>query len=84
MLTVYPGGNASFCLYEDEGDGFNYLQGKYTEIPMTWNDRSRTITIGQRKGQFEGMLTRRTFEVRLAGGQPKRITYSGKKTSVKL
>ena len=83
-LTVYPGQNATFCLYEDEGDGFGYQQGQYTEIPMTWNERSRTLTIGARKGQFEGMLTQRTFLVRLVDGQTKTVTYSGKKVNVKL
>ena len=83
-LTVYPGANADFTLYEDEGDGFNYQQGQYTEIPMSWNDRSRTLTIGQRKGSFSGMLTSRTFNVVLTGGQTKTVTYSGKKISVKL
>ena len=83
-LTVYPGANATFTLYEDEGDGFNYQQGQFTEIPLVWNDRSRTLTIGQRSGSFEGMLATRTFLVRLAGGALKTVTYSGKKISVKL
>ena len=84
MLTVYPGGNATFCLYEDEGDGFNYQKGQYSEIPMTWNERSHTLTIGQRKGQFDGMLASRTFQVRMVGGQTKSVRYTGKKTSIKL
>ena len=84
LLAVYPGSNATFTLYEDEGDGFGYQQGQYTEIPMMWNDHSRTLTIGQRKGQFEGMLKQRTFIVELAGGQRKAVSYSGKKVSVKL
>lgn len=83
-LNVFPGRNASFTLYEDEGDGFGYQQGQYTEIPLTWNDRSRTLTIGQRKGSYQGMLAKRTFLVQLPGGQAKTVTYSGKKTSVKL
>jgi alpha-D-xyloside xylohydrolase len=83
-VTVYPGGDTTFCLYEDEGDGFNYQKGGYSEIPMTWNERSHTLTIGQRKGQFDGMLTHRTFVVRMVGGQTKTVRYSGKKTVVKL
>ena len=83
-LYIYAGQNASFTLYEDEGDGFGYQQGQYTEIPMTWNDRSRTLTIGTRKGQFEGMLDKRTFIVELVGGERKAVSYNGKKVSVKL
>ena len=83
-LTVYPGANADFVLYEDEGDNFNYQQGAYTEIPMKWNDKSRTLTIGARKGAYEGMLAKRTFLVTLPGGKAKAVTYTGKKLSVKL
>ena len=32
-------------LYEDEGNNYNYENGAYTEIPMTWNDAKRTLTI---------------------------------------
>ena len=83
-LTVYPGNNTTFTLYEDEGDGFGYQQGEYTEIPMTWNDRSHTLTIGERKGSFNGMLNNRTFIVKLVNGTSRTVTYRGKKVSVKL
>lgn len=83
-ITVYPGGDATFTLYEDEGDNFNYQQGRYTEIPMTWNDRTRTLTIGARCGSFDGMLMKRTFVVGLVSGQQKAVTYNGKKITIKL
>lgn len=83
-LNVYPGANASFTLYEDEGDNFNYMDGKYTEIPMTWNDKARTLTIGARRGAFKGMLAKRTFIVQTPDGKSRTVTYTGKKTSVKM
>jgi alpha-D-xyloside xylohydrolase len=83
-LKVYPGRDASFTLYEDEGDGFGYQQGQFTEIPMTWNDRSRTLTIGARRGSFSGMLMRRVFTVELPGGQKKQVTYKGQKLTVRV
>ena len=82
-LKVYPGRDASFTLYEDEGDGFGYQQGQFTEIPMTWNDRSRTLTIGARRGSFSGMLMRRVFTLELPGGQKKQVTYKGQKLTVR-
>ena len=82
-LVVYPGANATFTLYEDEGDNYNYEQGQYSTIPLTWNDRSRTLTIGKRTGTFAGMPTTRTFRVRIIGGTEKTVTYSGKAVSVK-
>ncbi len=82
-LVVYPGANATFTLYEDEGDNYNYERGQYSIIPLTWNDRSRTLTIGKRTGSFKGMKESRTFSVKVIGGTQKTVTYSGKAISVK-
>jgi alpha-D-xyloside xylohydrolase len=30
---------------------------------LRWDDRTRTLTIGERQGSFPGILTERTFEV---------------------
>ena len=83
QLVVYPGANATFTLYEDEGDNYNYEKGQYSTIPLTWNDRSQTLTIGKRTGSFPGMPTTRTFRVKVIGGKEKSVTYSGKAISVK-
>jgi len=83
-LRVYPGADATFTLYEDEGDNYNYEQGQYTTVEMQWNDRSRTLTIGRRQGSYEGMLTARSFNVVLPDGTSKRVSYDGAETVVKL
>jgi alpha-D-xyloside xylohydrolase len=62
-LRVYPGADGAFTLYEDAGDGFAYEQGAYSEIRLSWNDQSQTLTIGARKGEFPGMVIARTFRV---------------------
>ena len=83
-VWVYPGADGSFCLYEDEFDNYNYEQGAYTEIPMRWDDSSRTLTIDARQGSYKGMLETRRFTVRTADGTEKTVTYTGKKVRVKL
>lgn len=84
-VVVYPGADASFTLYEDEGDNYNYEQGKYTEIPMRWDERSQTLTIGKRTGAYEGMIQKRLFKVRLAGKDAVReVEYSGGSVKCKL
>ncbi len=83
-LNVYPGADGEFVLYEDEGDGYNYLEGKFTEIPMKWNDKKRTLTIGARKGGYDGMLLSRTFAVTTPDGHTKEVTYTGRPLTVKL
>ena len=84
VVRVYPGANGDFVLYEDEGDNYNYESGAYTEIPMTWNDAKRTLTIGARKGAYEGMLAERKFTVRTPDGKEKVVDYKGKKVTVKF
>ncbi len=62
-LRVYRGADGTFSLYEDENDGYNYEKGVYSTIPIRWDDASQTLTIGERKGKFPGMLESRTFRV---------------------
>lgn len=83
-LAVYPGADAEFTLYEDEGDGYNYLKGAFSEIPMSWDDRSHTLTIGRREGSFPGMLAERTFTVALPDGTSRTVSYTGRPLKVKL
>ena len=76
-IRVYPGANGSFTLYEDEGDSYNYEKGAYSTITFDWNDKSRTLTIGERKGSFPGMLTSRQFTVVWPDGTTKQTDYQG-------
>jgi alpha-D-xyloside xylohydrolase len=62
-LYVYAGANGRFTLYEDQGTTFDYEKGAFSEIPMQWDDRTHTLTIGERSGAFPGMLPQRTFRV---------------------
>jgi alpha-D-xyloside xylohydrolase len=93
-LRVYRGANADFTLYEDENDNYNYENGVYATIPFHWDDTSQTLTIGNRKGQFPGMIENRTFHVLFvrknhgvgvdATDEPDKVVrYSGKEITVK-
>lgn len=62
-VYVYAGADGEFTLYEDEGTNFNYEQGKFSRIPFRWDDKTQTLTIGERVGGFNGMLHSRTFRV---------------------
>jgi len=67
-VTVYTGANGSFSLYEDDGDTYDYKDGEYSRIPMTWNEEDRTLTIGQRQGAFPGMAETKEISVRFVSG----------------
>ena len=83
-VRVYPGANGTFTLYEDEGDNYNYERGQYTEIPFSWNDATKTLTIGQRRGQYKGMLQQRQFRIVLPNGTSKAVDYKGAEITVKM
>ena len=84
-IIVYPGSNAVFTLYEDEGDNYNYERGVYSTITMKWNDSQRTFTVEARQGQFPGMLQNRKFNIRIAGTEAvKTVDYNGNAVSITL
>jgi alpha-D-xyloside xylohydrolase len=94
-LYVYAGKDAQFQLYEDEGSNYNYEKGKYSTIDLRYDDATRTLTIGQRKGSFKGMPKQRRFQVvyvtkdspkplNLEQPEGKMVQYDGRTVSVKL
>lgn len=62
-LRIYPGADADYTLYEDEGTNYAYEQGARATIPLHWDDGRQTLTLGSRTGAFPGMLEKRTFRV---------------------
>lgn len=93
-LRIYAGADGSFTLYSDQGDTYAYEHGAYALIPICWNEASRTLTIGDRVGNFSGMPERQTFHIvwvrsqHGAGPEPaldadETVQYSGKAIVVK-
>ena len=79
-IHVYPGADAAFSLYEDEGDGHAYEAGGFSTIDLTWDDAARRLTIGERIGEFAGMLRERELNLVLhAEGEPRteHLVYAG-------
>lgn len=78
-LYVYGGKSGTFTLYEDEGVNYNYEKGKYSTIQFTYNDITKTLEIGDRKGDFEGMLNERKFNIVYVNkGIPKPLDFKTK------
>jgi alpha-D-xyloside xylohydrolase len=94
LLQVYAGANGETSLYEDDGVTNAYARGEYSRIPLSYDDRTGTLTIGARAGQYKGMPVKREFRVRvLRPGSAaaadldafdKAVSYEGKPVSVKL
>ncbi|MDR0833817.1 MAG: glycoside hydrolase family 31 protein [Candidatus Symbiothrix sp.] len=62
-VFVYDGADGQFSLYEDENINYNYLKGRYTQIPFTYTNGTKKVTIGARAGEFQGMVRKRTITV---------------------
>jgi alpha-D-xyloside xylohydrolase len=78
-LNVYTGADGSFSLYEDDGVSRQYLHGQYSRIPFSWNERSRTLTIGAREGSYPGMAGKREIKVRwMRPGVPRALAFDAK------
>ena len=93
-IRVYPGADASFTLYEDEGDGYGYEQGQCSTIEFRWNEKKHTLDISKREGVFPGMLQQRTFRIVLVDAdtpafgtetvEDRSVEYSGEAISITL
>jgi len=68
-LLIYPGQNGSFTLYDDEGDNYNYEQGRFTMIRIAWDDAARRLTLYDRQGDYPGMPNSRVFRI-ISGASP--------------
>jgi alpha-D-xyloside xylohydrolase len=91
-IRVYKGADGRFDLYEDEGDSYNYEKGNYSVIPFKWNEKSLTLTIGEKQGSYPGNLSKRILNVVFVnesegfgitpGGAKKKVVYTGKETKI--
>ena len=94
-IRIYEVSDGISQLYEDENDNYDYQKGIYSIIPFSWDNSTKTLTIGKRIGEFSGMLEERIFNIVLVNGthgsginstgKPDAIVkYNGDEISIKL
>ena len=77
-LYVCEGKDGSFTLYEDENTNYNYEKGAYSLIPFSFNNSTKTLLIGARKGKFAGITEKRTFNIIfVTPGKPGKLKLDG-------
>jgi alpha-glucosidase (family GH31 glycosyl hydrolase) len=81
-ISIYPGSDASFLLYEDDGISFNYRKGDWMGIQLSWNDKKRTLALNLAQGS-KMMAPSKTINVKLLQSE-KQITFEGKPMEVRL
>lgn len=86
-IRVYPGKNASFTLYFDEGDNYNCENGEYSIIDICWDESEKILSLGDRKGSYKGMPETQVFFIDMLGGalpNGSDCVYNGSKTEIHL
>ena len=75
-ISIYPGADAAFLLYEDDGNSFNYRKGEWMGIQMNWSDAHRTLRLNLSPRSRVLPPMPRTFIVKL-GETTRNITFGG-------
>jgi alpha-D-xyloside xylohydrolase len=93
-VRIYPGADGSFTLYEDDNETYAYEKGEFARVPLSWNDKAKTLTIGARVGSYPGMAMHRTLNLVLASPDngkgieaaraSRTVRYTGKPMVVKF
>lgn len=82
-IDIYPGNDAEFTLYDDDGETYDFEKGEYTRIKMIWDDSKKELTIADAEGTYPEAPKTRKMIIR-KDGKTKNVDYKGKKTKIKI
>ena len=82
-ISIFPGADGAFLLYEDDGKSFDYRKGEWMGIQMDWNDARRVLRLQLAAGSRMLRPAPRAFEVKL-DGRTKQIVFAGQSLEVKF
>jgi alpha-glucosidase (family GH31 glycosyl hydrolase) len=85
-LRIYRGADGQYTLYEDDGITQEYLRGRGTWTRLTWNDRTRQLTMepGAPAGATNITAERRFRVDVLPEGAARDVTYAGRRITLAL
>lgn len=81
-VYVFAGADAAFSLYEDDGVSYAYENGACSWIPFQWDEKNSLLSIGGRRGSWEGMPGARDIRVTVVtpeGRRSQSVRYEGLK-----
>jgi alpha-glucosidase (family GH31 glycosyl hydrolase) len=82
-IHVYPGTDASFLLYEDDGRSFNYRKGEWMGVQMDWADPARKLNLRLASGSRMLAPGRKEFEVKV-GEKTRSVVFVGKPIEIAI
>jgi len=80
-VSIYPGADASFLLYEDDGASFNYRKGEWMGLKMARDDARQRLSLEPLPGSRRWPPGPRSVAVQL-GEATRNITFEGKPIEV--
>jgi alpha-glucosidase/alpha-D-xyloside xylohydrolase len=80
-ISIYPGSNASFLLYEDDGVSFNHRKGEWMGLELDWNEAKRSLTMNLAPGSR--MLSPQTRRIQVTLNQiTQAVAFDGHRLDV--
>lgn len=84
-IKVYPGKDASYVLYQDDNESYDYENGEFSELIITYSESSKEVTIGNGEGSYINFEQKpMDFIVEVIGSCEQKIIYKGEELLVKL
>jgi alpha-D-xyloside xylohydrolase len=84
-IRVYRGADSNFIIYEDSGDSYDYEQGNFSLVNLSWIENTGQLTIADRDGSFPELVKERQYNIIFIskqGRQTKSVVYTGQKIQV--
>ncbi len=82
-LHIYPGADAHFALYEDDGTSMDHTHGVSSNVDIRWNEHTRVISLTLAAGSAMHPFTTRKFSVYFVGNPTGRsVEFRGSPISV--
>lgn len=82
-ISIYPGADGSFLLYEDDGKSFNYRRGEWMGLQMSWADSQRLFVLDMANGSRMRDPLRRNLEVKIDQTR-RQLEFDGKRIEIRL
>jgi alpha-D-xyloside xylohydrolase len=86
-IRVYCGADATFDLYEDAGDGYEYEDGSFSIVTLRWIEACKLFSLSSRAGLFPSLVRHRRYDVTVIDEnfqQTKTLLYDGNLIQWKL
>jgi alpha-D-xyloside xylohydrolase len=86
LLKIYPGKDASYILYLDDNESYDYENGEFSEIKITYLEETKEVTLTKLNGEFINFEKNpMSFNIQIIDNDKvKNVVFKGTEVKVKL